>query len=49
MFLDCNSFDEVEKEYSKIQPNHHPSLGMRIYTKRFWERAVGMEERYIYG
>lgn len=49
MFLDCNSFDEVEREYSKIQPNHHPNLGMRIYTKRFWERAVGMEERYIYG
>lgn len=49
MFSDCLNFAQVEQEYRKIYPYHDPELGMQLYTKRFWEKINGIEERYIYG
>lgn len=43
-FMGYTSFFMVEQAYKEICPSHNPSLGMQLYTARYWERLRKMEE-----
>jgi hypothetical protein len=44
MLKEYKSFFMLEQAYREIYPRHNPSLGMQLYTARYWDKLRKMEE-----